>query len=166
MFIININTLGIQISLSISSSLGVNGFPARSLWSGYRSAKTIPNSFWFTVCYCLIRSKMNVSDFTGNTDKPPVSFCHQGSPGSLTQTLKGQFTTGETHVSITNPQSFHPAIQDTNNILLFLLLRGCTDVLCCILFILALLGYFAVGILGKTGPPLMQCEQFHYLLQK
>lgn len=105
---------------------------------------------------------MNVSDFIGNTDKPPVSFCHQGSPGSLTQTLKGQFTTGETHVSITNPQSFHPAIQDTNNILLFLLVRGCTDVLCCILFILALLGYFAVGILGKIGPPLLQCEQFHY----
>uniref|UniRef100_A0A8C2Q112 Choline transporter-like protein n=1 Tax=Cyprinus carpio TaxID=7962 RepID=A0A8C2Q112_CYPCA len=26
---------------------------------------------------------------------------------------------------------------------------GCTDILCCILFMLALLGYFAVGILGK-----------------
>lgn len=27
--------------------------------------------------------------------------------------------------------------------------RGCTDIVCCILFILAILGYFAVGILGK-----------------
>uniref|UniRef100_A0A671XPZ3 Choline transporter-like protein n=1 Tax=Sparus aurata TaxID=8175 RepID=A0A671XPZ3_SPAAU len=34
--------------------------------------------------------------------------------------------------------------------------RGCTDILCCILFILALLGYFAVGILGKIDPPLKQ----------
>uniref|UniRef100_A0A8C2JRD1 Choline transporter-like protein n=1 Tax=Cyprinus carpio TaxID=7962 RepID=A0A8C2JRD1_CYPCA len=32
---------------------------------------------------------------------------------------------------------------------LFLVNRGCTDILCCILFMLALLGYFAVGILGK-----------------
>uniref|UniRef100_A0A8D3C627 Choline transporter-like protein 2 n=1 Tax=Scophthalmus maximus TaxID=52904 RepID=A0A8D3C627_SCOMX len=32
--------------------------------------------------------------------------------------------------------------------------RGCTDVLCCILFILALLGYFAVGILAwSQGDP-------------
>ncbi|KAA0713376.1 Choline transporter-like protein 2 [Triplophysa tibetana] len=32
--------------------------------------------------------------------------------------------------------------------------RGCTDILCCILFILALLGYFAVGILGwSQGDP-------------
>lgn len=27
--------------------------------------------------------------------------------------------------------------------------RGCTDIVCCILFILAILGYIAVGILGK-----------------
>lgn len=27
--------------------------------------------------------------------------------------------------------------------------RGCTDIVCCILFILAVLGYIAVGILGK-----------------
>lgn len=27
--------------------------------------------------------------------------------------------------------------------------RGCTDIVCCILFIIAILGYFAVGILGK-----------------
>lgn len=32
----------------------------------------------------------------------------------------------------------------------FLVCRGCTDILCCILFIIALLGYFAVGILGKS----------------
>uniref|UniRef100_A0A673IZS9 Choline transporter-like protein n=1 Tax=Sinocyclocheilus rhinocerous TaxID=307959 RepID=A0A673IZS9_9TELE len=32
--------------------------------------------------------------------------------------------------------------------------RGCTDILCCILFILALLGYFAVGILAwSQGDP-------------
>jgi len=36
--------------------------------------------------------------------------------------------------------------------LLFLVNRGCTDIICCILFILALLGYFAVGILGKIQP--------------
>lgn len=30
-------------------------------------------------------------------------------------------------------------------------LRGCTDILCCILFIIALLGYFAVGIIGKMA---------------
>uniref|UniRef100_A0A673HF26 Choline transporter-like protein n=1 Tax=Sinocyclocheilus rhinocerous TaxID=307959 RepID=A0A673HF26_9TELE len=37
---------------------------------------------------------------------------------------------------------------------LFLVNRGCTDILCCILFILALLGYFAVGILAwSQGDP-------------
>uniref|UniRef100_A0A8C1P198 Choline transporter-like protein n=1 Tax=Cyprinus carpio TaxID=7962 RepID=A0A8C1P198_CYPCA len=36
----------------------------------------------------------------------------------------------------------------------FLVNRGCTDILCCILFILALLGYFAVGILAwSQGDP-------------
>lgn len=30
--------------------------------------------------------------------------------------------------------------------------RGCTDVFCCILFILFLFGYFAVGILGSSLP--------------
>lgn len=33
----------------------------------------------------------------------------------------------------------------------FSCLRGCTDILCCILFIIALLGYFAVGIIGKMA---------------
>uniref|UniRef100_A0A3B3Q7M1 Choline transporter-like protein 2 n=1 Tax=Paramormyrops kingsleyae TaxID=1676925 RepID=A0A3B3Q7M1_9TELE len=32
--------------------------------------------------------------------------------------------------------------------------RGCTDIICCILFILAILGYFAVGILAwSQGDP-------------
>uniref|UniRef100_A0A665W1A3 Choline transporter-like protein n=1 Tax=Echeneis naucrates TaxID=173247 RepID=A0A665W1A3_ECHNA len=38
--------------------------------------------------------------------------------------------------------------------------RGCTDILCCILFIVALLGYFAVGIIGKTEPPLQPQYRF------
>ncbi|ROL41716.1 Choline transporter-like protein 2 [Anabarilius grahami] len=38
--------------------------------------------------------------------------------------------------------------------LLFLVNRSCTDIICCILFILALLGYFAVGILAwSQGDP-------------
>uniref|UniRef100_A0A673HE97 Choline transporter-like protein n=1 Tax=Sinocyclocheilus rhinocerous TaxID=307959 RepID=A0A673HE97_9TELE len=41
-----------------------------------------------------------------------------------------------------------------NLCVLFLVNRGCTDILCCILFILALLGYFAVGILAwSQGDP-------------
>lgn len=30
-------------------------------------------------------------------------------------------------------------------------LRGCTDIICCVLFIVVILGYMAVGILGKMG---------------
>lgn len=31
--------------------------------------------------------------------------------------------------------------------------RGCTDIVCCILFVVAILAYFAVGILGKDAAP-------------
>ncbi len=41
------------------------------------------------------------------------------------------------------------------------LLRGCTDILCCILFILALFGYFAVGILGTISPTFLQFVLFY-----
>ncbi len=31
-----------------------------------------------------------------------------------------------------------------------LLHRGCTDIICCIIFVVAIVGYVAVGILGES----------------
>lgn len=46
---------------------------------------------------------------------------------------------------------------------LFFLHRGCTDIICCILFLLVIIGYIVVGVLGKRNPTL-STQAFSYIL--
>lgn len=54
----------------------------------------------------------------------------------------------------------------------FVFIRGCTDIICCILFMAVILGYIVVGILGESNL-ITHCLMlrvvafhFHFLAQK
>lgn len=51
-----------------------------------------------------------------------------------------------------NQMLFWKLLGNYVNFFVVFLYRGCTDIICCIIFVLAILGYVAVGILGESLP--------------